>query len=130
MHALAGLNSAASVYNAAQSLQAADTAKAQALLDGKPEPANTSIGLRVGFSSSKSQSTSVEERHRGAGSAVQAGGKVAIEATQGDSSRPPATAPWAQRGHNLGTGWAHKQNANLPVGVRLHASRAAYPAGR
>ena len=41
MHALAGLNSAASVYNAAQSLQAADTAKAQALLEGKPEPANT-----------------------------------------------------------------------------------------
>ena len=84
MQALAGLNSAASVYNAAQSLQAADAAKAQALLDGKPEPANTAIGLRIGFSSSKSQSTSIEERHSGAGSAVQAGGKVAIEATQGD----------------------------------------------
>ena len=84
MQALAGLNSAASVYNAAQSLQAADAAKAQALLEGKPEPANTSIGLRIGFSSSKSQSTSIEERHSGAGSAVQAGGNLTIEATQGD----------------------------------------------
>ena len=45
---------------------------------------HTAIGLRIGFTSTKSQSTSVEERHRGAGSAVQAGGKVAIEATQGD----------------------------------------------